>query len=711
MKLTLKLFSVVMAVHLLFGARVFAGQRSEKPLYLSYEQRLTFSYLLAGSGESRQKQLEIADRMAETLRRWMRMPTQTIVVDSFDQFLKAYQGPWPNSYSLESDLSLIETSELRGPIEITAATPELQAQIDGFLKSQNLMLAKKSVLLASGGLSSLASLGFPNPRELLSSESRQRWILSGFEQASRLLESNLQLIQQTGADIAQSGKLAGSDQAMSLFMTTAFREYFGRLSLATKKQIISQIVGHDLNMNLQQRFELMILCSGPQFQKLLQVVARDAGVSEDLLKVFKQLESKAAPIPPPIVKSLFEAERDRYHWISYDLQPLGTGTMAQVHRGKINLDGRTQDVVIRFLKPEIEKRVVEDHQILQQLATVMDSDPSFRQAGFPKLGPVVDDLNRTVTDELDLAATVERQQEAKKIYSRDLTLVGHDYKNVLQIAVPDVYEFDPSSKLQVQELVAGEKLDQVAAQYQEAIPDLKKSIVEAIARLWLDEVLFGSGFFHSDLHQGNFMVDFTDPKVIVNMLDFGMGGTISHAMQSRMMEVGAGIDLNRADLIAEGFWLLSEQDQNTLQREDFEKKVAARVQEIAAGRLARQSVNSWTAWSMDEGLRFPYEFVSLNRGLVILDKLLKDAGSPLSMDRLARQVGMDHAGRAFWDLRSTKRMSLMDFIKLGFVTPSPAPQVSTSHAMTGSSLECKSVFLQDRSSSLEGMFSWTGEAF
>jgi predicted unusual protein kinase regulating ubiquinone biosynthesis (AarF/ABC1/UbiB family) len=707
MKVLVQLLQAVV-LSVVFASSVFAGQRLEKPIFLSYEQRLIFSYLLAGANEPQEKQFEISRRLEQTLRRWIQLPTQEIEVGTFAAFLKAYQGPWPQSYSLESDLGLIEKSELRGPVIIKASTAELQKQIDGFMLRQNFNLLQKT-----------KPPELPDPRVWLRLKNKNQWVVQGFNEVSSLLNANLKLIQQTGAEMALSGKMTGTDEAMNLFMTTAFREYFGRLSLATKKQIISQIMWQNLNMNLQQRFEQMILASGPQFQKLLQVVAREAGVSEDLLKIFKQLESKASPIPAPIVKELFESERDRYHWISYELQPLGTGTMAQVHRGKIELNGREQDVVIRFLKPEIEKRVSEDHRILLELAPIMDSDPRFRQAGFPKLLPVVTDLNRTVMDELDLPATIERQRQAKKIYDRQVMFVGSTYKNVIDINVPDVYLSDPSSKLQVQELVVGEKLDKVAALYQDSIPDLKKGIAEQMARMWVEEVLYGSGFFHSDLHQGNFLVDFTDQKINISVLDFGMGGTISHAMQTQMMEVGAGIDLDRADLIADGFWSLSHQAQNSIGKDEFLKQVSVRIDNIKSGKTTWEPVNRWTSWAMDQGLRFPYEFVSLNRGLVILDKLLKDSGSPLTMSELARKTATKHIAKAIADLRATKMMSWTDFIKLGLVSRPPESLKPSENAalpgMNRSSLECRRVFLQDRTSFLglgaEGLLTWTEGAF
>ena len=252
--------AIVLSV--VFASSVFAGQRLEKPIFLSYEQRLIFSYLLAGAGESQAKQFEISSRLEQTLRRWIQLPTQEIQVETFAQFLKAYQGPWPQSYSLESDLELIEKSELRGPVVIKARTTELQKQIDGFMLRQNFSLLQKTRPPA-----------LPDPRVWLGLKNKNQWIVQGFNEVSSMLDTNLKLIQQTGAEMALSGKMAGTDEAMNLFMTTAFREYFGRLSVTTKKQMISQIMGQDLNMNLQQRFEQMILASGPQFQKLLQVVA------------------------------------------------------------------------------------------------------------------------------------------------------------------------------------------------------------------------------------------------------------------------------------------------------------------------------------------------------------------------------------------------------------------------------------------------------
>lgn len=695
-------FSVLAILkHLLFSAILFvaafagAAAPAPKPQYLSYEQRLVLSYLLAGAGESQEKQLEVANRFQDTLNQYLAKDVQVIQVKNFKEFLAAYQGPWPESHSLESNLAWIEKSELRGPVKIKANSAKLQSQIEGFVQRQNAELVKSQsaeALNMVANLTSAKSMAQLSPKGLLDARQKREWILDGFKVATDLLHSRLESIKNTGAEIAASGKLDGSDAALKSFLTTAFNEYFGRLSLATKKQIISQVLGRNLNMSSMEKFELMILSSGPQFQKLLQIVAREAGVSPDLLAIFKKLESKAQAAPAVEVKKLLEAERAHYNWISYDLAPLGTGTMAQVHRGTVRTSEGEREVVIRFLKPAVAARVSEDYRILTELAPIIDNDPKMKKLGFPKLQPVVKDLNKTVTDELDLESTIERQIKGREIYTRQVFMNGKTYKNAIDISVPEVIMPVKGSNLHVQELVTGTKLDKLADFYKDSIPDLKTKVVEQLASMWMEEVIFKSGFYHSDLHQGNFMVELTDPAIKVHILDFGMGGFISKDLQSSIVILGAGIELNNSKVISKTLWNLSDKAGNAVSEADFVQKVEARVQMIKAGKMASQSTEQWSSWAMDEGLKFPFEFVSLNRGLVILDRMLKEAGSTESTTAIGKAAAKRNARNVLYDLKVKGELSWSELAKLGWVSLQSNPQpVAVKAPVAG--LRCQAVHL------------------
>lgn len=672
------------------------GAFASKPLYLSYEQRLILSYLLAGTGQSEAVQNSYADRLERMMRAYWEAPVQRVQVSKFTDFLEIYRGEWPQSHSLEQDLKIIETRPTRGRVEFVARTPQLQSQIDNFILLQTRELKQKAIsqpqFKALDNVETVKSLiQTAGVRGAIDSVKKNRWIQAGFQLSTQVVEEQMKLIQETSASVAELGSRQGEVDPMRIFILSTLKEYFSRLSLKSRTQILSQMIGSNLNASPVERFELMVLSSGPQFQKLLQIMARESGMPSELLRVFKRLESKAMAVPPQLVRELFEAERSRYNWVRYDLKPLGTGTMAQVHKGAIRIGGKEQEVVIRFLKPEVAERVAEDYRILRELAPIIDANPVMKAQGFPKVTPLVEDLNRTVTDELSLKDTVDRQLQANHVYEKQLFFDGLEYKNYIETTVPDVYAFDPSSKLHVQELLRGEKLDKLADFYRESIPDLKKGLIEEITKMWIQELIFGSGFFHSDLHQGNFLVDFSDEKIRMALLDYGMGGRISRQMQAQILILSAGIELNRADIIADSLWNLRDAERTSLPFSEFSKIVESRVREIQQGRLPYQSLDRWSAWAINSGLRFPYTFVSMNRGLVILDKSLKEAGSDKTVTSIGKSLAPKNVRSIVGDLRLGGKLSWAEITRLGWIVATKDPEAPLAASVIRS---CKAIYLK-----------------
>ncbi|MEZ0391225.1 MAG: AarF/UbiB family protein, partial [Pseudobdellovibrionaceae bacterium] len=483
----------------------WAVPSAKRPLYLSFEKRLIMTYLLAGAGETPEVQLQLASRLANTLKRYVHTDVERKKVRNFQEFLKVYRGDWPGSYSVQSDLKLIESQAMQGPVLFEAVdssgrfNPALDSQIKGFMRQQNEMLLERTTF-QDHPMTGLAQVSASMMDIAIKGPISQTLILQGFEKVTELTNQQFAKLEKVGEQMAASGKLSRLQPSVRLFLESVLQNYFSRLGLNSKKQLVSRFLGENLNADPMQRFEIMLMSGGPQFQKLLQIIAGNSDVSADLQKILKKLESRVSPIPAPIVRQLFEAERERYKWISYNLEPLGTGTMAQVHKGRIRTQLGEEDIVIRFLKPEIDNRVQEDARILTEIARIMDSDERFRSVGLPRLKPVIEDLNKTVTDELDLRATIQRQVLGQKVYSRRQILNTGNYKNELVISVPKVYDGGVGSNLMVQQLIEGRKFESEMLVYTETIPQLGKGIVEAMAKMWAEEVFFKSGFYHSDLH-------------------------------------------------------------------------------------------------------------------------------------------------------------------------------------------------------------------
>ncbi len=656
-------FLVLLTFFLLKSLIALASPQTE--LYLSYEQRIAITYALLAQGEEAAVKENMLERAQNYFQQLAKLPVETKSVNNFAEFLTDFRGQWPDTHRVSLDLSLIEQSGVR-PLRIyESKSPRIQKQIDQYIEWQQAQL--KEIMEKQKGFDDNS---LQNIQEKLVSllQNPQAQKLVGqmiLQNSEEFLGERMREMNSVGEKIANSGFAQQQDATMRIFMQTMFSEYFSRLEPDSKKLIVSSFLGGDLLASDLKKFEIMVQNSGPQLQKLLQVVARQADLGADMLTVFRNLENSVRPVAWSQVNEILNKEQSNFKFVYFEKKPLGVGTMAQVHRAKIMQNGERKDVVVRFIKPGISERVQEDHKILSAVAKILDGNPDFRKTGAPKLEPIIEDITSTVTAELNQEETIQRQRLAKTRYDKTVLLKTPKYKNYLEFHVPTIYSGKGPSEFMVQELVIGRKLDKEVTQYSEVAPGLKKAIVEEISKLWAYEVLLGEGFYHSDLHQGNFMIQVSDAKVRLNILDYGMGGVIPPEMQRLVILLAAGIDLKSEDLIARAFWRLSQQDKNSIQEGQFRSLVKERLLRIQRGQETLVSLENWTAWAMDTGLRLPYEFISLNRGIVIVNKLLQDSGSKMSLTSILREQAIANPLHMYKVLVVQEKMSYSDFLRLG----------------------------------------------
>lgn len=656
---------LVLLFVILCSRLVLAAAPEQAGLHLSFQERLALSYALLAQGESSETKQAILARAKQYFSAVYEAPVQTVPVKNFSEFLRLHKGAWPDTHSLALDLQIVEA---RGPEALKvyqAPSERVQKQIDSYLEWQQEEFKKMIPEEHRQGLQveDVMAKAMVLAQDPQGQKMAEDWMLS---QSEALLAEKMKELDKVGERIADSKLAQQQDPTMRIFLKTMFSEYFSRLSPASKKLIVSSYLGGDLNIGEIKKFELMVQNSGPQLQKLLQVVARQADLGPEMLEIFRSLENSVRPVPWVQVEDLLSREKGNFEFLYFERKPLGVGTMAQVHRAKVKIQGQRHDVVVRFIKPGIADRVEEDRKILTEVAGILDSNPEFRKTGAPKLTPIIQDITDTVIAELSQRDTIERQKLAATRYEKTAFLDSRGYKNEIQFHVPRIYEGRKDSQFMVQEMVFGKKLDKEVNLYKDIAPEMKRILIEEMARVWAREVMFGGGFYHSDLHQGNFMVQVTDRRITVNILDYGMGGVISKEMQRQVMVLGAGTELLNADLIARGFWKLSEKSQNTLTEAQFRSMVQAKVAHIRSGREEGLTLERWTAWAMDLGIKLPYEFVSLNRGLVIVNKLLADSGSTLTVTSLMKSMARSHPVQVYKALVIEEKISHKDLIKLGW---------------------------------------------
>lgn len=695
---------ILSLIPLLLMALSFKARAEEAPLVLSLEQRTFLSYALEAAHRPRAEQKIILDRAVVRLEQSLLQPAHNYQVKNFEQFLAIWKGSWPDTHSLSLDLALLEKTPARAIPHFQGSSAALEKKIVEYQTLQMRWLRERTgsdqVGLLMGGAPSMDRLAV----EALRGDADQRAELY-FRESDRLFTGLVTELDQVGERISRSPKLQNKDVAVRRLLVALFSGYFAGLDLDSKKQIMSSVLGSDLRADEMRFFEIMIQNSGPQMQKILQIVGRQNDLDKSMLEIFRRLESNVRPVPAVLVKELVDSEKRNYKFSGLDDKALGVGTMAQVHRAQLLNNGNKTPVVVRFLKPGIEARVDQDHRILTQVAAKLDQDPEFRSSGAPRLSPLIDDITRTVRAELDLYATIERQRLAADQYKGLSKFKNDEGKWSIEFSVPKVWEAPRDSKLMVQGLIKGTKLETFLENAGRDRETLKREVVEAVGRMWTQELFFGDGFFHADLHPGNFVVeDLGDRKIRLHLLDYGMAGQLNAEQRRWLITLGGGLELRRADLIAKAFYELSDRQRHALSLTDVEKIVAARLKAIEGKPLIEDSMGRWSADLMDAGLVMPYEFVNVNRGMVIIDKMLEDAGSKKSVALFSE----DLAAKRPFGLTKTLRdggFSFGDVVKLGWkqlfgpgdpsvipVTPAKAPEAPPQMRRGPIGLKCSEVF-------------------
>lgn len=490
---------------------------------------------------------------------------------------------------------------------------------------------------------------------------------------------------------ALTGSLNPHDSLQVKVLSKLMKAYFRNLPQSQKIEIVYRLSLMPLNSAPMDVFLTMIQNAGPQMQKLVQIMGRSEHIPQEFQEIFQKLESQVRSVPWWKVKKRLELLNFKFsEFVYFERKPIGVGTMAQTHRAQyIDEQGNRHSVVIRFLKPEIEKYLEMDHQILKTIASEIDHDPELKPFGLPSLEDLVDDLHQSVVEELDSNATVRSQILGRQTYLREQVIFFNGQKNILRINVPNAKVY--SNGVMIQELVIGKKPAKEFAQYKEIYPDLYRVVSERIAEIWVEEAFFKSGFFHADLHQGNLLASYEDNAITVHVLDFGMTGQLSLQLKKSALLLALGIKLERADLMAEHFLKLGTISDPEITAAKLSLLIRQKMNQLKVDDPERGgSLEGWTAWAMDLGLDLHYEFLKLNRGLTAIEGLLSDSKSRLDIEKLAQKVALRHKGYVSQLLLQESKMHFTDFGKLIFSTLANAENKRKSS--TALQLKCTALF-------------------
>ncbi|RPD85895.1 AarF/UbiB family protein [Luteimonas sp. 100069] len=359
---------------------------------------------------------------------------------------------------------------------------------------------------------------------------------------------------------------------------------------------------------------------GPTFIKIGQALStRPDMVPPAYLAALERMQDNVAPLPFHVIHDAVEEAlgvRISKIFDSFDETPLGSASLAQVHRATLR-DGRK--VAVKVQRPGIAEQIRDDLETLARLAGGVDRITDIgRRVHFADW---VHEFRRTLLAELDYRI------EAENLDRFDAHFVAYP-----ALFVPRPLWDLTRARVLTMELVEGTKVTDISG-LQRTERDMAP-LATALLHGYLDQV-FVHGEIHADPHPGNLLLT-RDGRLA--LFDLGMVAHVPPRTRERLLRLlFAAVDGRGEQVAAEGIAMgtrLEDFDEARYYR-DVGQLVARYAAQSGAngqteGRLMLDLVRLATAC----GLRTAPEMSLLGKTLLHLESVVQALDPELDMKRV-----------------------------------------------------------------------------
>ena len=359
----------------------------------------------------------------------------------------------------------------------------------------------------------------------------------------------------------------------------------------------------------RRAFEML----GPTYVKLGQLVASgEALFPARYSDEFRKLLDRVPPFSLEAVEATLAEElgEARSRIAHVEPEPMAAASIAQVHAALLD-DGR--EVVLKVQRPGIAQLAAADVVLMRAMARFGASlSETIKYAGTEE---VIEDFAENLVAELDFRNESERMQQFNEV----MEAMGTE-----SVAAPRV-ELDLSTP----RVLTMERFDGWSLGDTEAVNaspyDAEERLITGI-RAWF-QTLIMKGFFHGDVHAGNFML-LKDGRI--GYLDFGIVGVFDDAQKASVLEYVLGFQ--EKDFARVGRAMLSMgtvRDPEGIEMERFIADLTVAYAPLANpgdGAGMKDLVPNMMELGQQHGLRMPRELILVTKQLVYLDRYSRAYG-------------------------------------------------------------------------------------
>jgi ubiquinone biosynthesis protein len=373
-----------------------------------------------------------------------------------------------------------------------------------------------------------------------------------------------------------------------------------------------------LGQRLRAAFEEL----GPSFVKMGQLLAtREDLLDPALIRELKKLQDQVKPIPFEEAHRILQESLGRpvaEVFSRLDEKPIGMASIGVVYRGRL-LSG--EEVVVKVRRPDIEKGLRTDFEIVSFMVSQVERvSEDVRALG---VSLMVADFFRATMTELNFLVEAQNCERL----GRNLKRIDHQGDFV----VPRVWRELSSTDVLVLEFLDGKPFNQVKT-LEELGPDTVARLERSVDLF--AHTLLSDGFFHADLHGGNFFI-LGDGRI--GLIDFGLMGTLSKRHRANLIAIlYAVVTHNWENLVYEFLEVANYEeipDHEELIR-DFQDNlspfIGLSVRETNVTDLVRAMIKTLSK----HRIYLPREWFIIFRALMTLDGVGKSVGLDLNIFKI-----------------------------------------------------------------------------
>ena len=271
------------------------------------------------------------------------------------------------------------------------------------------------------------------------------------------------------------------------------------------------------NKKIGVRLAEALETAGPIFVKFGQLLStRPDFLDKEIIQELQRFQNNLKPFSSKEAMEIIEKDLGRpinELFADFNSLPLAAASIAQVHEATLKSG---EEVVVKVVRPNLEKKIKDDISILKMLGKVANTfDADARRL---QLLEMIREYEYVIKSEVDLKKEAGNTIQTAKFF---------EDSNLLYI--PKVYLEYSASKTLTLEKIKGIPVTDIKTLEEKEV-DLKKLSERGVSIFF--KQLFDDNFFHADMHPGNIFVNAENPKDPTYIaVDYAICGSLSEKEQ------------------------------------------------------------------------------------------------------------------------------------------------------------------------------------